>query len=116
MPEHSDQQRHRNQRGFPEEVKQEQIEREENADQSGFQHQQQNEKLFDPLMDGFPGNQHAQRGKEGGQHYQPQREAVNPNVVMNVGGGNPGDISLKLETRLITTKMRRQVQRQDKSQ
>src|SRR5208283_3876177 len=46
MAVHADQQRHRNQRRFPEEVEQEQVERSENADQRGFQNQQQNEEFL----------------------------------------------------------------------
>ena len=38
VPIHTNQQSHRDQRGFPEEVKEEQIKRDENPDQRGLQH------------------------------------------------------------------------------
>src|SRR5208282_2290242 len=51
---HADQQRHRDQRRFPEKVEQEQIERRENADQSRLQDQQQDEEFFHPLVNRSP--------------------------------------------------------------
>src|SRR5271165_1084037 len=116
VPVHSNQQGHGNQRRFPEEVKQEQVERDENPDQSGFQDQKKNEKLFDPLVNRIPRNQHTQRRQERGQHHQPQRNAVHAHVVMNVGRRNPGEVALKLEARLVADKVRRQMQRQNKRQ
>ena len=40
MTVHADEQRHGNQRGFPEEIKQEEVERDEHANQRRLQHQQ----------------------------------------------------------------------------
>src|SRR5580658_37140 len=47
---HADQKRHRNQRRFPEEIEQEQIQRSEDANQPRLQQQQQNEEFFHPLL------------------------------------------------------------------
>ena len=49
VPVHADQQRHRDQRGFPEEVEEEQIERDEDADHRGLEHQQQDEEFLHPV-------------------------------------------------------------------
>ena len=95
---HSDQQRHRNQRGFPEEVEQEQIQRDEDADHRGFQHQQQDEEFLHPLMNRVPRNQHAQRCQERGQYHQPHGDSVHAQVVVNVGRGNPRRVKLVLES------------------
>ena len=89
---HADQQRHRDQRGFPEEVEQEKIERDEDADQRRLQHQQQNEEFLHPVVDRPPRDQHAQRHQEGGQQHQPQRDAVDPEVVVDVGSRDPGPL------------------------
>src|SRR5208282_4274484 len=66
MAVHADQQRHRNQRRFPEEVEQEQVERGENADQSRLKDQQKDEEFLHSLVNRSPGNQHAQRREERG--------------------------------------------------
>ena len=51
VAEHADQQRHRDQRGFPEEVEEEEIERGEDADQRGLQNQQQDEEFLHAIVD-----------------------------------------------------------------
>ena len=96
---HADQQRHRDQRRFPEEVEQEQVERGENADQRRLQHQQQDEEFLHPLVNRIPRNQHAQRREERGQHHQPDGNSVNAHVVMNVGSRDPDLVDLELEAR-----------------
>ena len=113
---HADQQRHRNQRRFPEEVEQEQIERGENADQGRFQDQQQDEEFLDPLVDRSPRNQHAQRREESRQHHQPDGNSVNAHVVMNVGSRDPDFIDLELEGVVIAVQIYRQMQRGHKRQ
>ncbi len=50
----SNQEIHRNQREFPEEEKEQQIERDENADHGRFDHQQRNEKSFHVFLNGLP--------------------------------------------------------------
>ena len=85
MAVHANQQRHRNQRGFPEEIEEEQIERNKYADQGCFQDQQQDEEFLDPLVDGFPRDQYTKRREESGQHDQPHGDPVHPHVIMNVG-------------------------------
>ena len=81
---HADEQRHRDQRRFPEEVEEEQIERDEDADHRGLQDQHQDEEFLHPVVDRLPRDQHAQRHQEGGQDDQPQRDAVDAEVVMNI--------------------------------
>src|SRR5581483_9249818 len=47
---HADQQRHRDERGFPEEIKQEQIQGSEDTYQAGLKYQKQNEEFFDAIV------------------------------------------------------------------
>src|SRR5580658_2763009 len=114
VAEHPDQQRHGNQRRFPEEIEQEQIERSEDADQRGFQNQQNDEEFFNPVMDRFPRDQHAQRRQERGKQHQPQRNAVDTHVVVDVGAGNPLLVDVVLESGLRPMKINRKMQRKNK--
>ena len=50
VPIDADQERHRNQRRFPEEIEQEQIERNKDPDQARLEYQQHNEEFLDPFM------------------------------------------------------------------
>ena len=89
MPPDADDQRHRNQRGFPEEVEEEQVERDEDANHRRLENQHQDEELFHLSVHRLPRNQNAQRREESGQHHQPHGDAVDPEVVVNVGMRNP---------------------------
>ena len=116
MAVHADQQCHRDQRRFPEEIEQEQVERGENANQSRFQNQQQDKEFFDPLMNRSPRNQHAQWREERIQHHQPDGNSVNAHVVMNVRRRHPDFVDFKLERAGLTMEMHRQMQRRHKRQ
>ena len=47
----SDEQRHGNQRRFPEDIEEKQIKRQENANHCGFEHQEENKKFFYAIVD-----------------------------------------------------------------
>src|SRR6185312_3671587 len=111
--EHSDQERHGNERGFPEEVEQEQVQGDEDADERGLHDQQQNEKFLYAVIDRVPGDQHAQGRKERGKDHQPQGNAIHAHVVMNVGMGNPGTVDLELKAAPGAVKMSGQMKRDD---
>ena len=113
VPENADQQRHRDQRGFPEEIEEEEIEGSEDADQRGLQDQQQNEKFLYPVVHRLPRDQHAQRREERGQNHQPQRDAVDAHVVVNVGRRNPLAVDFVLESWHGAMEVHRQVQRRE---
>ncbi len=116
VPEYPNQQRHRDQRRFPEKIKQKQVERSKNPDQRGFQKQQQDEEFLHSVMHRLPRNQHTQRREKRCQHNQPQRNAINPHVVMDIGAGNPLPVDLIVESRVFAVEINRQVQGQDKRQ
>ena len=79
----ADQEIHRDQHHFPEQEKQEQIERDEDADDAGFKHQQRDKEAFYALINRFPGRQDRNRRQQRGQQHQEQAEAVDAEVVMN---------------------------------
>src|ERR1700723_2227579 len=67
-------------------------------------------------MNRRPGNQHAQRRKKCSEPHQPEREAVNPHVIVDIRSGNPLPVDLVLKLSLPAMEINRQVQRQNKSQ
>ena len=108
VPPNADEQRHGHQGGFPEDVEQKHVQRHEDADHRRLQHQHQHEEFLHAIVHRAPGDQHAQRHEECGQQHQPQRDAVNAQVVMNVGIGDPDCIRLKLKTGCMSLETRRQ--------
>ena len=54
----ADQEVHGHQRHFPEHVEQEQVERDEDADQAEFEQDQKREEFLHAVIDMFPGDQH----------------------------------------------------------
>ncbi len=94
VSEDADDESHRDQRGFPEEVKEKEIERDEDADHRRLQQQQKDEELLHAIVDRLPGGKDAERNQEGGQHDQPERDAVDPDVVVDVGAGDPAQVLL----------------------
>src|SRR5581483_156621 len=98
----------------PEKIEEEQIEREEDADERSLQREEQGEKFLYAVVNGAPGDQDAERCKKCGQHYQPQRNAIEAEVVMNVRRGNPGDIHFELESGLAACEVRGEMQREHK--
>jgi hypothetical protein len=55
----ADQQGHRDQRRFPEEIEEKKVERGEDPDQGGLEDQQQDEEFLHALVDRIPRDQHA---------------------------------------------------------
>ena len=80
----ADQEVHRHQHDFPEHVEQEQIPGGENADQPEFQQQQKREELFDAVVDGVPRKQNRDRRQERGKNDQPQAQAIDADVIVNL--------------------------------
>src|SRR5207244_5939957 len=69
----SDQEVHRNEHHFPENVEEEEVERDEDADHAGLQEQQQNVVFLGPLMDSAPGRKDGDHAQERGEHDEQQR-------------------------------------------
>src|SRR5579859_1135789 len=85
----SDQEVHRDQHHFPEKEKFEQIERNKNADDAGFEYEQADEKAAHPLLDRFPGRQDGDGRQESGEQDEKQADAVNSEVIVDGRRRNP---------------------------
>ena len=69
---HTDDQEHRDQAGFEEDVEQDQVECGEHADHEGLEHQEGNDIFRHPRVDRIPAGQKANRRKERRQQDQRQ--------------------------------------------
>ena len=84
-----DEQVHGDEHHFPEDVEQEEVQGDEDADHAGHQGQQADHEFLDPDLDVVPGGQDAQRGEEGGEHDEQQGKAVDPHVVADTVSRQP---------------------------
>ena len=86
----ADDQEHRDQRGFPEHVEQNRIERGKHTVDDAGHDQQRTHILRHPVADHLPsGDDHQRRGKAVEQN-QRHGDAVHPQVIMNVEALDPG--------------------------
>src|SRR6185437_6509887 len=79
----ADQEIHRDQRYFPEHIKEEKIEGTEDAHESKFEQQEKREELFHAAVDAAPRDENANGRKKRGENDQPQAEAVERDVIAN---------------------------------
>jgi hypothetical protein len=103
-------QEHRDQRAFEEQVEQHQVERAEHADHQRFEHQERDHVFLDALGD-VPACNDAQRHDGCGQHDKRHRNAVHAHVIGHQPA-KPGDLVLKLEAGLCGIEARPGEQRQ----
>ena len=89
--------RHGDERHLPEGVVEEEIERDEDAEDGGLLQQEQDVKELAASGDGVPAGQHAKHAEQAGEHAQPHREAVDAEMVMDGGRSDPGEVLLELE-------------------
>ncbi len=92
----ADQEVHGHQRDFPEHVEQKQVLRQEHAHQPEFEQQQKRVELLHAVLDGAPGDQHADGRQERRKQHQPQAHAVGRHVVVDVGRGDPRHVQGEL--------------------
>ncbi len=83
---------HRDQRGFEEHVEQHAVQRAEHAHHQTRQDQEGGHVLRDAARDDFPAGQHHDDGDERGQEHEPHRNAVDAQVVIDVEGLDPGGL------------------------
>jgi hypothetical protein len=76
-----DDQEHRNQAAFEEQVEQEQVQRHEDADHQRLEQEERDHVLLDPVGD-VPGRGDHQRHQERGQHHEQHRDAVHADLVL----------------------------------
>ena len=84
-----DQQVHGDQHGFPEDVEQHEVQRDEHAECGGFHDEQADHEFSDARPDRGPGHQDAERRQQGGQQHQGQADPVHAHRVVDGGRCNP---------------------------
>ena len=84
----ADDQEHRHQSAFEEDVEEEQVQRREDADDQGLQHQEGDHVFHDARLDRLPAGHDADRHQEGRQQDEQDRDPVHAQVI--TGAGEPG--------------------------
>src|SRR4029077_8529525 len=85
----ADQEIHGDQRQLPENEEQEKIERDKNTDHWRLDNQQRDEETLHVFSNRLPRSENCERRQERRQQHQEQTDAVNAQVVVNVGASNP---------------------------
>jgi hypothetical protein len=80
---------HRHEHHFPEDVEQQEVERDEYADHAGLLKQQHGVVLLDAILDGVPTGEHRDESGQGGEHHQQHADAVDAEVVVDAERGDP---------------------------
>ena len=84
-------------REFPEAVVEEEVEGGEDAEHGDLLEQEEGVEELRSRLDCVPGREHADGGEEAGEDDEPHAEAVDAEVVADVGGRDPGEVLLELE-------------------
>ena len=105
---------HGHQCGFEEDVEQQRVLHQEGAIDQAGQRQQGAHELVETVLD-VPASQHHQHGDEGIEQHQPQRDAINSQMVVAVDGWDPLRVFDKLHARfgIVETGIHLQRQRED---
>jgi hypothetical protein len=85
----TDQQVHGHEHGFPENEEEEKIERHEDAEHAGLQHQKPDVVFLDAILDGGPGGKDRDPAQQRGEHDEQERDAVNAEHVASADGWDP---------------------------
>ena len=78
----ADQEIHRDEHGLPEDIEEEQVLGDEDADHARLEQEHEGRELLDPLVDRPPRREQGDRRQEGGQEDQEQADAVDADVVI----------------------------------
>ncbi|MEI9932920.1 MAG: hypothetical protein WDM89_20905 [Rhizomicrobium sp.] len=81
-----DDDKHRDQAAFEEQIKQEQVQRREHAHHERFEREEGNHVFRDAIFDRFPARENAERHQDAGQHDEQHRNAVHAHVVGDATG------------------------------
>ena len=77
-----DEEVHRDEHGLPEDVEQEQVQGDEDADHSGLEQEHEDREFLDPVVDGPPGGEERDRRQECGEKDEEEADAVDPDVII----------------------------------
>ena len=112
---HADDQEHRDQAAFEEDVEQHDVERAEHAGDQRLQHQEGDHVLLDADLHRLEGCQDAERHQEGGQDDEQHRDAVDTHVVGNAGA-EPGELLDHLEAGVLGIEINPDPKRKDEGE
>ena len=93
---HADDQEHRDQAAFEEQIEQHQIERAEGADHQRLEHQEGDHVGLHPALDRGPARQDRDRHQRGGEDHERQRNAVDAHRIVD-GAAEPRPLFQELE-------------------
>src|SRR6266852_609628 len=96
VPPNADQQGHGYQHHFPEEKKEEEIQRKKHAHHADFQHQQHHKKFLHAVLDALPRCQNRNWRQERRQNDQKQTDSVNAEVVIDWRLVDPLEVFLEM--------------------
>ena len=89
---------HRHQHDFPENVEEEEVERHEDAQHAGLEQHEHDVVFAHALLNGRPGGKHGNKAQHGSQHNQQEADAVDAQVEAGADGRNPFLVDFELET------------------
>ena len=99
MPPDTDEKVHGNQDNFPEHVEQEQVPGGEHANQPKFQQQQEGEEFLFAVLNVIPGKHNGDGRQKGGQDDEPETQAIDADMIVNLGRSDPDYVGDKLLSR-----------------
>ena len=108
----ADQERHRDEHDLPEDVEEEEVEREERAEHARLEDEKEREELLHPAVDVAPRREHDERGEKGGQQDEEEAHAVHSQPVLDPPCRDPRRALDQLEVRLAGPEAREEPQRE----
>ena len=93
---HADDQEHRDQAAFEEQIEQHQVERAEGADHQRLEHEERDHVGLHPALDRGPARQDRDRHQRGGKDHERQRNAVDAHGIVD-GAAEPRPLFQELE-------------------
>src|SRR5207245_8373570 len=102
---------HRNEHDFPEQKEEEEVEREEDANDADFEEQKRHEEFFHAFLNAFPGSQNGDQSEEGGENDQEEADAIDADVVADRRARDPSEIFFELIALLVDRDFEEQHQR-----
>ena len=111
---HPDDEVHRHQHELPENVEEEEIERDEDADHASLQQQEHRIVFLDAILHRRPGAEDRDEAHQRGEHQEQQADAIDADVIVRAERGNPIGALLELKAREATLEAPNQRERNRK--
>ena len=114
----ADEEEHRDERRLEEEVEEQQVERDEDADHRRLQNEHRGEEGEAALLDGVPARQNRDGDEQRRQQHEPEAHAVHADVVVGADAPDPERLLLEAERvgRPLADAARQEQQRDEEGQ